>query len=324
MIRVRPLSLDTCDADYLDPFLCRHGYISVHQTPALAGILSEDARLSAYEFIADDQRVGFVIVKVRHHILADISFGPVLLDNDQFILCIKALKPVLRRKGLLLLRIFPAPGAPAYKGLPAHFNWATSVVDISRSEEDILKSFSPNHRQSIKKAVAAGVIVRHLSQQEVTSYADGHVAMFGRRGIGKDTEVTRHLLAELHAYAKDAPDSAFILSAYADNSDRLIGGGVFLRSGDTCTYYQGYAERLEPPLPVLHLVIWEAMKQAKALGCSRFDLSGYSLDGDDRQLKAVNDFKRWFRGDIIQYPATVVVPLYPLLGQLMRWSGKRI
>jgi lipid II:glycine glycyltransferase (peptidoglycan interpeptide bridge formation enzyme) len=66
------------------------------------------------------------------------------------------------------------------------------------------------------------------------------------------------------------------------------------------------------------------MKRAKAMGCSRFDLSGYSLDEDDLQLKAVNDFKRWFRGAIIHHPPTVVIPLYPFIGTLMRISGKRI
>ena len=324
MIRVRPLSPETCDAAYLAPFLQRHGRISEHQVPALATILAEDARPIGYEFIRDGKPIGYAVVKIRHHILADISFGPIVLDNDQFTSCVAALKPALRRKGALLLRIIPPYGAPQCKGLPANFNWATSVVDLSPAEEDILKSFSPNHRQSIRKAVAAGIRVRPLDAENVDAYARGHVGMFARRGISKDAAATLKLITELHALAKDPAHSVFILSAFSADSDQIIGGGVFLCTGDTCTYYQGYAERLEPPLPVLHLVLWEAMKRAKAMGCSRFDLSGYSLDDDDQQLKAVNDFKRWFRGAIIHNPPTVVIPLYPLIATLLRISGKRI
>jgi len=325
IIRVRPVSLIDLNEARLAPFVIKHGHLSVHQVPAIADIISEDARLAAYEFFEESgQMAGYAIVKIRHRILADISFGPVVMHRDLFIPCLNALKPALRRMGLLLLRVYPPYDAPDFPGIPAKFNWATSVVDISRSEEDLLKSFSPNHRQSIRKAASAGIRVQDLKAGDVAAYVKGHVAMFARRGIPKSEAESLGLVGGLHQLCGDESANGFMLSAHTGDSDHLVGGGIFLCNGDTCDYYQGYADRTEPPLPVLHLVLWEAMKRARAMGCLRFDLSGISLDDNDIQLKAVNDFKRWFRGEIIRYPATVVVPLYSFMKPVLRLAGQRI
>ncbi len=324
-MRIRPVSLDALSPACLLPFQQKLGHFSVHQSPGLAPILAEGAELAAYEFTgAAGEMLGFAVVKFRQRILADVSFGPVVMDPSLFVDCIALLKPALRRKGRLILRVYPPQGAPPYSGFPGKFNWATSVVDLDRSEDEVLKSFSPNHRQSIRKAAAAGVRVQRLRQEDVPPYVDGHVSMFARRGIPRSREESLRLVDDLHRLSSVDETSVFLLSAHAGESDGLIGGGIFLRNGDTCTYYQGYADRTEPPLPVLHLVLWEAMRRARAAGCRRFDLSGYSLDEDDVQLKAVNDFKRWFRGEIIRYPDTVVVPLYAILKPVLRLAGKRL
>jgi lipid II:glycine glycyltransferase (peptidoglycan interpeptide bridge formation enzyme) len=325
MIRIRPLPLDACNAAFLAPFIERYGSLPMTQAPEIAVILAEGARLDGFAFMAGDMPIGYVFVKIRLRILADISFGPVVLHGRDYIACVDVLKRHLRRKGILLLRILPPYAAPRPNGRAANFNWATPIVDISRGEEDILKSFSPNHRQSIRKAMAAGLRVRALRPEEAAEYAEGHVAMFARKGILRNVADTQRLVGEFQALAeKTAGKEVFILSASAEGSEKIIGGGIFLRSGDTCMYHHGYAARLGQPLPVLHLVLWEAMKQAKRLGCTRFDLAGYSLDDTDRQLKAVNDFKRWFRGDILHYPPTVVIPLYRLLKPVLSLLGKRI
>jgi lipid II:glycine glycyltransferase (peptidoglycan interpeptide bridge formation enzyme) len=325
MIRIRPVPLEACDSAYLAPFVERYGSLPVTQAPRIARVLAEGARLDAYAFSSGDKPAGYALVTIRRRILADISFGPVVLDNDDYIECVDALKRQLRAKGLMLLRILPPYNAPRPAGIAANFNWATSIIDISKGEEDILKSFSPNHRQSIRKAAAAGIRVQELGPGGAAAYAEGHVAMFASKGIRRNMADTRRLVNEFQAIAQEsAGTEVFLLSASLAGSEGIIGGGIFLRSGDTCMYYHGYAHRPDPPLPVLHLLLWEAMKQAKSLGCSRFDLAGYSLDTSDLQLKAVNDFKRWFRGEILHYPPTVVIPLYAALKPLLRLIGKRI
>lgn len=323
MIRVKALHPDACDETFQAPFLAAQGRISEHQIPPLARILAEDARLLVFEFLKNDERIGYVVVKVRHKILADVQFGPVVLDPALFIPCVDAMKNVLRRKALLLLRILPPFGVPEYPGLSGNFNWATSIVDLNRSEEDILKSFSPNHRQSIKKALQAGIEVRPILKEELEEYARGHVEMFTRRGISRSIPDTLRMLNGLFALSESMDDPPFILTARL-GVNGIQGAAIFLRSGDTCTYYHGYAQRGNPPLPVLHALLWDAMKKARGLGCTRFDLCGISLDVNDTQLKAVNDFKRWFRGMLLQNPPTVVIGLFPLVTPLLRLMNKRI
>lgn len=264
-----------------------------------------------------------MLVQVRHRILADVQFGPVLTDPADFVSCLDVLKKALRKKGLLVLRVMPPCEAPDYAGIPGRFNWATLVVDLKPEEELILKSFSVNHRQSIRKAQQAGIVVRPILQEELQQYAGQHTAMFTRRGIARNVSDTLRLVSGLFALslAEDAP--VFILTARQGDT-AILGGAIFLRSGDTCTYYHGFAERGDPPLPVLHSLIWEAMKEARRRGCTRFDLCGYSLDPGDQQLKAVNDFKRWFRGQLIENPKTVVIPLWPGIGTILQLTGRHL
>jgi lipid II:glycine glycyltransferase (peptidoglycan interpeptide bridge formation enzyme) len=55
------------------------------------------------------------------------------------------------------------------------------------------------------------------------------------------------------------------------------------------------SSRRHPKLPASHLLVWEAMRWAKAQGCTTFDVDGYSMmarPGDN--LWGVNEFKRGF------------------------------
>lgn len=323
VIRLRALPLAAFDKTFQEPFLSVSGRISEYQVPELTTLLSADAKLLLYEFLRNDRQIGYVLVQVRHRILADVQFGPVLADSRDFGCCVNELKGVLRKKGLFLLRVMPPAGVSDYPGLPGLFHWATLVVDLKPEETDILKSFSSNHRQSIKKAHQTGILVKKIERDELQQYAELHTAMFTRRGIVRNVPDTLRLVTGLYNLSEGEKGSVFILTARQQDGP-MLGAAIFLRSGDTCTYYHGFAERGDPSLPVLHSLIWEAMKEARRRGCTRFDMCGYSLDPGDQQLKAVNDFKRWFRGELIENPKTVVIPLWPGIGALLKISGKRL
>src|SRR5690606_25041582 len=214
MIRVRPISLEALDAAFLDPFVQQLGRLPINQLPKMAPILAEGAPLASYEFVAGGQPVGFVIVRINRRIMADVSFGPVVLDRDYYVPCVKALRRALRLKGLVLMRILPPYDVPRPEGAGARFNWATSVVDLSGTEEELLKSFSPNHRHSISNAAAAAIRAEALAAGDAAAYAAGHVAMFARRGIPKDLAGTTQLVRDFQALeAASGGREAFVLAA---------------------------------------------------------------------------------------------------------------
>ncbi len=316
MICANWLAIEALDDIAIAPFLAKRGHLPPSQTPAFARAITS-GRLLAFEFLRGGERIGYVLLQVRKLILAEAFHGPVVLESADYTECVAALKPLLRKRGLLLLRVLPPLYAPRPDGLPGGFNWATSVVDISKDEAALLQSFSPNHRQSIRKGMAAPVAIEALENDEALAFAEGYAAMFARRGIQVSASETVRLLTQF----SEEPD-AFALCALQAVNRKLIGGGIFLHSGDTCTYYQGWSART--PHPVLHTLLWMAMLHAKSLGCSRFDLGGYSLDKRDAQLQAINDFKRWFRGTVISYPATSLIPLFSILTPLLRSLGKRL
>lgn len=316
MICAKRLAVEALDDAAIAPFLAKHGRLPPSQTPAFARAIT-GGRILAFEFLKNDERIGYVLLQLRKRILAEAFHGPVVLEPADYTECVAAMTPLLRKRGLVLLRVLPPLYAQRPDGLPGSFNWATSVVDISKDETALLQSFSPNHRQSVRKGIAAPFTIDALENDEAMAFSEGYAAVFARRGIRVPASETMRLLTQL----PEEPD-AFTLCARQAADGKLVGGGIFLRSGNTCTYYQGWSART--PYPVLHTLLWKAMLRAKSLGCSRFDLGGYSLNERDAQLQAINDFKRWFRGTVVTYPATSLILLFGILAPLLRSLGKRL
>ena len=322
-VSAQPVPIGALDAAFLQPFLAAHGAIPPEQHPVFAPVINAGVALKCFRFVREGKVIGYAIVKLRQYILADVYFGPVVLDSKDYKACIAALKPALRRQARLMLRIIPPRYAADVDGYGAQFNWATIVLDISRSREDLLRSFSVNHRQSIGKALKAGITVKPLPVRDSAAWLSGYINMFRRRGIAKVAEDAGQVLAAMTALSGAPGDSVFILAAYLNDGSTVAGGGIFLCSGDTCSYYLGFSEKTDPPVPVLHLLLLEAMLAAASRGCRLFDLYGYSLAGDDAQLKAINDFKRWFRGELQVYPGTVLLPLYAVAAPLIKWLHRK-
>ncbi len=310
LIRARIIPNDALTDEVVAPFLAAYGRLPPAQIPALAPAVGSRQPL-AILFLDGSERIGYALVQRRHSILAEVFHGPVVLSADQYLACVAALKPLLRRRGLLLLRVLPPYSFPRPDGLEGRFNWATCVVDISLDADKLLQSFAPNHRQSIRKGLDAPLSIMDMEYGTEEAFAEGYVAMFARRTIDVPARATIRLLQTLPKH-----DHSFVLCARHVPDGALVGGCIFLISGDTCTYFQGWSARTG--YPVLHTLLWRAMLHAKERGCTRFDLGGYSLDETNGQLKSINDFKRWFRGTVLYYPSTAIIPLYRPVQLLLR------
>jgi hypothetical protein len=323
MISARLESIDKVGSLQLVPFLEAYHTLPITQDPQLAKATAGAKSLLLYSFYKGELPIGYAILQVKKHILAEVFHGPMVLEKANYLPSVDALKKALRKKGLLILRVLPPFGLPRPRGFLGRFNWSTCVVDVSMTQAELLQSFSPNHRQSIKKGLTAGIRIEQLKASEELEFANGYVQMFARKGVAVSLEATTALLRQLDGLGA-GHSQAFVLAARPLHDDALVGGGIFLISGNTCTYYQGWSARTSPPLPVLHTLLWHAMLHARESGCRHFDLSGYSHDLEDAALKSINDFKRWFRGQLLHYPLTSVIPLYKALSPLVRLLIKRL
>ena len=299
------------------------GHIPVEQDVLWTNVPENSTRFCLYKLCEGDVEHGFVLVRRRKGILAEMNFGPLLDDEAYYIPFMGLVLKALRKKGVLVVRII----SPAFqdrdnriRSIRSHFNWATVIVDLSPDIEAVFKSFNENHRYSIRKTLSAGLQVMPLKGEELPAFISGYRAMFRRRGIHKEVSEATRKFTGIYRTLQTFPTEGVMLVIRHPQTSDLIAGGVFIRSGNTMYYRDGFSEKIKS-WALLHLVVWEAIRIAKTQGCTRFDLGGYSLK-DDSQLKAINDFKGWFSDDIRISPPTKIIELFPFAARLLKVFGK--
>ena len=169
--------------------------------------------------------------------------------------------------------------------------WSTLVVDLDRPEDEILASFRPKTRRTIRQAEELGVVVADEDTPE------GRAALVA-------------LDAEMAARAPVRPiDPAFVESVsrhwcagglrgtvlVARRQGEPLAAHLLLIHGSTATGCVMPSSRRHTKIPTSHLLHWEAMRWARAHGCTEFDTGGYALSARPGEpLWGVNTFKRGF------------------------------
>lgn len=180
--------------------------------------------------------------------------------------------------------------ADAHKSPHGLFPDWTQMLDLTRTEEEILKQMKSKTRYNIRLAEKKGVTVR-----EETG--------------GQGYEVFERLYFETckrQHYFGHTPDYhriifqtlreagiAHILTAYYNNSP-LASYELFL-FGDTFYYPYGGSSELYRNLMPANLLMWEAIKLGKKLGAKRFDMWG-SLPPDYSHADPWAGFTRFKEG----------------------------
>jgi lipid II:glycine glycyltransferase (peptidoglycan interpeptide bridge formation enzyme) len=169
--------------------------------------------------------------------------------------------------------------------------WSTLVVDLDRPDDEIMASFRPRYRTRIRQSEALGIVVaaedtlqgwltlakldaEMATRTPVRPVDVGLVETISRLwcagGSGGTVLVARH---------EGEPLAAILVIVYRSTAHlRMMP-----------------SSRRNRKLSTSHLLLWEAMRWAKAHGCKEFDLDGYNLTArPDDALWGVNEFKRGF------------------------------
>jgi hypothetical protein len=182
------------------------------------------------------------------------------------------------------------------------------VVDLTPSEGDILKSFRPNARNSIRRAQRNGVEVRHIPREEwlevfihqlypimqETGERDGFQPFDSRYYETLLTVLGDHLRL-LVAYQDGIPLSWLITTEYR-------GYSVYYFAGSTHAARTTFAP---------YLLLWEAFRTLRAAGNTACGLTGI-VSENYPGLANVTTFKRNFSKQVVVVPTTYDVPLHPL------------
>jgi hypothetical protein len=213
-----------------------------------------------------------------------------------------ALKP-------LYVRMQVAHEQPPATG-PIEHGWYEReiVVDLTPSETDLLASFRPNARNSIRRARRNNVEVRHIPREE-------WVSMFTRElfPIMQETSERDGFSSFDSSYYETLltvlGDHLRLLVAYQDG--RAISWLITTEYRGYSVYYFAGSTHEARSTFAPYLLLWEAFRVLKAAGNTACGLTGI-VSENYPQLANVTTFKRNFSKNVVVVPTTFDVPLDPV------------
>lgn len=188
----------------------------------------------------------------------------------------------------------------------SHQPATTLVLDITRSEEEILAQMKEKGRYNIRLAGKKGVTVRPGTIDELYPLLEETAR---RDGFGIHVQEVYEKMLSTFA------ESALLL--IGEHEGEILCGGIFLFDAKTGTYYYGASTSRKRELMAPYLLQWEAIREAKERGCAEYDFLGIAdLGTKNHRLSGVTEFKLKFGGEIREYPPACKIVLSPFWNAL--------
>ena len=170
----------------------------------------------------------------------------------------------------------------------------TLMLDLSKSEEQLLAEMHQKTRYNIRLAEKKGVSLKICSVEEFPIFYDLLVDTYRRKGkklYGRDY---------FHKLYHDHLTKIYC----AEYESKILCANMIVFFGDTVTYLHGGSGEKDKNIMSPHLLQWETIKKAKELGYKYYDFWGV----EDR-YPGVARFKRGFGGFEVDYAGAWDLPL---------------
>ena len=294
-----------------------HGHL--HQHPDWVWVSGKTLPRQYLYFWGQEGDVITVSALIRHMRLPGLGWsldsverGPVCDDAALLIEATQRLSTLLRDWGSGSLTVNPfwtQPGAADIEAGLARLGFQvvtrdssphhhSLVIDLRQSEEEIFGSFRKSTRQALRRSEKLGVVVTP-AQDENDAGAFWQLYQHSARLKGLQSLERDYALRLWRRFVADPRYGRLFLARY---QGELISADLVLRHSTRVeeTYAPSRTDIL-PEVPKNHLCVWEAIKWARACGCTVFDMGGYAADAPPGSpLASVNDFKLGFSKTVIQ------------------------
>lgn len=252
-----------------------------------------------------------------------------------------ALRAALPQFGALFARIEPpfVRGIGAYsEDLMSRAGFApvkavqpadTVIIDLDRSEEELLAAMHPKTRYNIHLAERHGVVIKDAE------YGNAHL-------FKHDVELFWRLLGEtsgrdqFHTHARGyyekmldvlSPRKAGALKlrlVFALYNEEPAAAAIVAEFGDTVTYLHGASSARLRQFMAPFRLHWEIMRQAKERGFVHYDLWGVAPEGagDDHPWAGITRFKTGFGGRRESYLGSWELTMKPFWYNLYRMAKR--
>lgn len=231
--------------------------------------------------------------------------GPVWTEDRGCGALLQELQFQARKEQCLFIKLDPEKNLPATISTtptetvqPAH----TLIVDLTKSEEEILAQMKPKGRYNIRVAEKNGVTIRVTNSTEnFYNLLQATTARDGFRGWGR---------GYYDQMLKTLDKNIILIEAVHENE--VIAGGIFTFFGKKAIYYYGVSANHKRNLMAPYLIQWNAILEAKKRGCTEYDFLGIAPENSPKHPWAgVTDFKLKFGGQRKNYPHASQITIRP-------------
>ncbi|GHV15916.1 peptidoglycan bridge formation protein FemAB [Spirochaetia bacterium] len=179
----------------------------------------------------------------------------------------------------------------------------TVIVDITQTEEGILVGMKEKWRYNIRLAGKKGVQVRRADAAELPVFYRLFRETARRDGIAiHSIDYYQTLFAHSREYVPAGQETRLYIASHEGEDLAAI---ITLFRGQEATYLYGASSDRKRNLMATYLLQWQAMRDAKAAGCLRYDLFGIPPnDNPDHPMAGLYRFKTGFGGMIIHRPGS--------------------
>lgn len=178
-----------------------------------------------------------------------------------------------------------------FKPAPVHLvnPELTWVLDITQSEDEILKQMKKSTRYEVRRIGKSGIEVRQGNgKEDLDIFWDLHMETVRRHGF---VPFARHTTEkELKIFGKNVQ----IFSAFIDKD--FYSSSIILFDEKSAYYHQGAS--LPHKLPFSYATLWSAILEAKKRGCKEFNFWGVcEANQKSHPWYGLSKFKRGFGGE---------------------------
>jgi lipid II:glycine glycyltransferase (peptidoglycan interpeptide bridge formation enzyme) len=257
-------------------------------------------------------------------------------DEEQVVALLASLDSAARSQGAIALMVEPdlADEAAHRERLhalgfcPSPFGSLqprrTIVVDVSPDEDVILAAMKSKTRYNVRLAARRGVTVREAGEADLPAFHALMAATAARDSFGVHTPSYYEA-----AYRLFVPGGWARLLLAEVTGESVAALMVFALPPRAWYFYGASGDAHREKMPT-YLLQWEAMRWARSLGCTTYDLYGVP-DEDEETLEAeftrrrdglwgVYRFKRGFGGRLVRSVGAWDRVYAPVRYRLYRWA----
>ena len=243
-------------------------------------------------------------VTARRGTFLHVRHGPIVQQEKYYSSILTDLKKLAKKEKAWFFRISPLVHAlPDGLGLtpaPIHAMDAELcwVLDLDKSEEELLAGMRKTTRYEIKRAQKLGVTVKKTAN--LTEFFNLYEETSSRHGFVRHTGIAE----EVKVFGVDA----VIFNGVFEH--KIIASAIILFWGDQAIYHHGAS--IQSKVPASYLVQWEAIREAKIRGKKLYNFWGIAPEDNPKHpWWGITLFKTGFGGRPLAFMHAQDYPISP-------------